>query len=257
MLNEGTIFINSLITFYIAYGNTEAAINLMHELKFNSIAENTQTEDDFVGLQIFLLILNTMISSKTKISLNITNLGVNRLINLLKGKNVLDNSHFIWSLTLADKEAAVKLIDNHEYIEYSGNIIRKEINLEAIATLLIWVSCINKTIAIDLVESIEISNILEKIQKAEKLDGIYFLLICLTSIDRSLAAKYYVFSIAYAKEFLAFELIKEMGGVAPSININKFMKKLSRELNDILSLSLITEYVCLYQLIDSWTLSFG
>jgi len=79
----------------------------------------------------------------------------------------------------------------------------------------------------------------------------------LASIDRSLATKYYVFSIAYANELLVFELIKEMEGVAPSININKFINKLLKELNDILSLSLITEYICLYQLIDSWTLSFG
>jgi hypothetical protein len=256
MLNEGTIFINSLITFYIAYGDTEAAINLMHELKFNSIAENAHTEDDFVGLQIFLLILNTMISSKDKKSLNITYLGVNRLINILKGKDVLDNTHFIWSLTLADKEAAVKLINNNEYIEYLGNIIKGEANLGTIANLLIWVSCVNKKIAIALIESIEISNILKKIQNTENIDDIYFLLICLASIDRGLAINYYVFSIAYAKEFLALELIKEIEGVAPNININRFMKELSRELNDILSLSLITEYVCLYQLIDSWTLSF-
>ena len=167
MLNEGTIFINSLIAFYIAYGYTNAAINLMNELKLNSIAENAQTEDDFVGFTIFLLILNTIISNKAKISLNITPLGIDRLINLLKENDVLNNSHFIWSLTLADKEAAVKLINSHDYIEYLGNIIRKETNLEAIAILPIWVSCVNKKIAIDLIESIEMSNTLEKIQKAE------------------------------------------------------------------------------------------
>jgi len=257
MLNEGTILINSWITFYIAYSNTEAAINVMNEIKFDSIAENAQTEEDFVGLQTFLLIFNTMISNKIKISLEITPLGVNRLVNLLKGKDVLDNSHFIWSLTLADKKAALKLITNDEYIEYLVNIIRKENNLEAIANLLIWVSCVDKKIAIDLIKSIEIKNILEKIQNTEKLDGIYFLLICLASIDRSLAAKYYVFSIAYANKLLVFELIKEMEGVAPNININKFLKRLPKELDAILSLSLITEYLCLYQLIDSWTLSFG
>jgi hypothetical protein len=256
MLNEGSIFTNSLIVYYISYVNKDVAMELINELNINLIAENLKSNDDFLGFHNFLMISNLSSIKGKRISIDITQTGLDKIIIHLVEKDTVENAHFIMSLVIANKKNAYELINNKNYMRHLLDLIGNEKNLEEIGDLIIWITTVDRKIAAEIIKSVHTNIILEKIQHAEKIEDIQIFLIGLVYIDLSLAIEYYVFSIAYANMSLAFQLIKEMQGDAPHINIEKFLYGLLKELKGVLSLSLFTEYMCLDQVRDKWTMSF-
>jgi hypothetical protein len=256
MRNEGSILINSLIIYYISYVNKDIAIELINEFGINLIAEELKSDDDFLGFHSLLMTSNLSSIKNKKISIDITQIGLEKIVNHLIRKDAVENAHFIMSLAIANKKNAYELINNKNYMNHLLDLIRKERNLEELGDLIIWIAAVDRKIAADIIKSIDPNIILEKIRHAEKIEGIQIFLISLVYIDLSLAIEYYVFSIAYANMTLVFQLVKEMEGDAPHINIRKYLYELLKELNGVLSLSLFTEYMCLDQLRDKWTMSF-
>jgi hypothetical protein len=195
MYNEGTIFINSLILFYIACANKNVATRLITEFDINLIIEKIESDDDFVGFQTFLMTSNILLIKDNKVLMDITPTGFGKIVVILKRKNVLDNSHFVWSLALANKKIAHKLIKNNEYISYLINAIEKEGNLVEVGTLIIWIAYINKEIAENMIRAVDTDIFLEKIHNAEKIDNINYFLMSLAYVDKRLAVEYYMFQL--------------------------------------------------------------